>query len=155
MSTVNGLPAHVLLVHVLVVLAPLTAVLVILCALWPAARRVLAWPVLALAAFCLVLTPITTEAGEWLEHRVGRSPLVHTHAELGDTMIYVSAALFVAAALLVVVHVRTTRGKALKPVLAGLVSVVALAIGAGAVTQVYRIGDSGAQSAWSDVVSTY
>lgn len=99
MSTVNGLPAHVLLVHFLVVLAPLTAVLAVLCALWPAARRRLAWPVLALAAFCLVLTPITTEAGEWLEHRVGRSPLVHTHAELGDTMIYVSAALFVAAAL--------------------------------------------------------
>ena len=31
MSTVNGLPAHVLLVHFIVVLAPLTALLAILC----------------------------------------------------------------------------------------------------------------------------
>jgi hypothetical protein len=39
LTTISGLPAHVLLVHALVVLAPLTALLEILCALWPAARR--------------------------------------------------------------------------------------------------------------------
>lgn len=153
MSTVNGLPAHALLVHFLVVLAPLTAVLAGLCALWPAARRRLVWLVLALATACLVLTPITTEAGEWLEHHVGRSPQLQTHAELGDTMIYVSAALFVAAVLLVVVHVRTARGKTVQPAVAVMISVLVLTIGAGVITQVYRIGDSGAQSAWGDVVS--
>ena len=36
---INGLPAHVLFVHVLVVLAPLTALLEIACAVWPAVRR--------------------------------------------------------------------------------------------------------------------
>lgn len=35
----NGLPAHPFLVHFIVVLAPLTAVLAILCAIWPAARQ--------------------------------------------------------------------------------------------------------------------
>ena len=34
MTVVNGLPAHALLVHFIVVLAPLTALLVMLCALW-------------------------------------------------------------------------------------------------------------------------
>ena len=34
MNVVNGLPAHVLLVHFIVVLAPLTALLEIACALW-------------------------------------------------------------------------------------------------------------------------
>jgi hypothetical protein len=34
MTTVFGLPAHALLVHAVVVLAPLTAALQILCALW-------------------------------------------------------------------------------------------------------------------------
>jgi hypothetical protein len=34
MTVVNGLPAHVLLVHFIVVLAPLTGLLVMLCALW-------------------------------------------------------------------------------------------------------------------------
>ncbi|MFZ2177676.1 MAG: hypothetical protein WAW17_27340 [Rhodococcus sp. (in: high G+C Gram-positive bacteria)] len=45
----NGLPAHVLLVHFVVVLAPLTAILLILCALWPAARRRMVWLIRALA----------------------------------------------------------------------------------------------------------
>jgi hypothetical protein len=53
-----GLPAHVLLVHFIVIfiviLAPLTAVLAILCAVWPAARRRLVWLVLGLAVFTAV-----------------------------------------------------------------------------------------------------
>ena len=46
--------------------APLTAVLAILCAVWPAARQRLVWLVLALSVLTAVLTPLTTEAGEWL-----------------------------------------------------------------------------------------
>jgi hypothetical protein len=48
-STLNGLPPHILLNHFVVVLAPLTAILAIVCALWPAARRRLIWLVLLLA----------------------------------------------------------------------------------------------------------
>ena len=36
---VNGLPLHVLLVHFIVVGVPLAALLTVLSALWPAARR--------------------------------------------------------------------------------------------------------------------
>src|SRR4029079_13585923 len=43
MRTVNRPPSHVLLVHFIVVLAPLTALLATLCAVWPAARRRLVW----------------------------------------------------------------------------------------------------------------
>ena len=39
MSTFNGLPLHILLNHFIVVLGPLTAILAILCVVWPAARR--------------------------------------------------------------------------------------------------------------------
>ena len=60
MTTVAGLPAHALLVHAIVVLAPLTALLGILCAVWPAARRRFVWLVVAFAAVNLVLTPLTT-----------------------------------------------------------------------------------------------
>ena len=67
MTTINGLPAHVLLVHFIVILAPLTAIFAILCAVWPAARKRLVWLVVALAAVTVVLTPLTTDAGEWLE----------------------------------------------------------------------------------------
>ena len=106
MTTVNGLPSHVLLVHFIVVLAPLTALLATLCAVWLAARRRLVWLVVGLAVVNAVLTPVTTQAGEWLENRVGRSPRLHNHTELGDTMLYFSIALLVAAILLALLHVR-------------------------------------------------
>lgn len=66
MTTLNGLPAHALFVHFIVILAPLTAILAVLCAVWPAARKRLVWLVLGLATAVVVLTPLTTEAGEWL-----------------------------------------------------------------------------------------
>lgn len=116
MTTINGLPAHALLVHFIVVLAPLTAILAILSALWPAARQRLVWLVFTLAVVTAILTPITTQAGEWLEHRSGRSPLLHAHTELGDTMIYFSLGLVVAAVLLAVVHVRESRGHSLNTI---------------------------------------
>lgn len=154
MSTFNGLPAHILFVHFIVVLAPLTAILAILCALWPAARQRLVWLVLVLAGVVAVLTPVTTEAGEYLEHRVDRTPLVHAHAELGDTMIFFSGGLLIAAVLLAVVHLRSSRGKSVSTVLNVVVAVVVLAAGIGAIVQTYRIGDSGAKSAWGDVASS-
>ena len=116
MSTFNGLPAHVLLVHFIVVLAPLTAVLAIVCTFWPAARQRLVWLVLTLALITAVLTPLTTDAGEWLAKRKGRSPLLHAHTELGDTMAYFSIALVAAAALIAFVHLREARGNTVKPV---------------------------------------
>ena len=148
---INGLPAHPLLVHFIVVLAPLTAILAILCAVWPAARRRLVWLVLALAAVNMVLTPITAEAGEWLYKRVEESELLEKHEHLGETMIYFSIALLVAAVLLAFVQHRSSRGNSSKAL--SLISAV-LVIGVGVATsaQVYRIGHSGAESVWSDAL---
>jgi hypothetical protein len=84
MSTFNGPPAHILLNHFVVVLAPLTAILAILCALWPAARRRPIWLVLPLAVGTLVLIPLTTNSGGWLAARVGPSPALTTHERFGD-----------------------------------------------------------------------
>jgi hypothetical protein len=150
MTTISGLPAHALLVHFIVILAPLTAILAILCALWPAARKRLTWLVLSLAVVTVVLTPLTTDAGEWLEHQIGRSPLLHAHTQLGDTMIYFAIALLIAAVLNVVIHVREVRGKAVKPVATWIVAVVVVVLSVATAVQVYRIGDSGAKATWSN-----
>lgn len=152
MTTIAGLPAHALLVHFIVILAPFTAILAILCAVWPAARQRLVWLVLALAAVTVVLTPVTTDAGEWLEHQVGRSPTVHAHAELGDTMIYFAIALLMAAVLLAVIHLRAVRGKSVKPVVTWIVAAVIIVVSVATGVQVYRIGDSGARATWGDRV---
>jgi hypothetical protein len=153
-STFNGLPAHALLVHFIVILAPLTAVLTILCVAWPAARKRLVWLVLGLAVVTVVLTPLTTNAGEWLEHQIGRSPLVHAHAELGDTMIYFAMALLIAAALIAAIHVREGRGNSIKPIASRIVALVGIVVAVATMVQVYRIGDSGARATWDDRVPT-
>src|ERR1044072_1770453 len=106
MSTVQGLPAHVLLVHFIVVLIPLTAGLAILSAVWPAARRRLIWLVSALAVALAIVTPVTTGAGEWLEQRINETDILRTHTTLGATMPYFALALLLGVALLIVVHLR-------------------------------------------------
>jgi hypothetical protein len=148
MSTFNGLPAHILLVHFIVVLAPLTAVLAVVCAVWPAARQRLVWLVLMLAAATAALTPLTTSAGEWLAKRVGRSASLHTHTHLGHTMIYCSVALVVAALLLLFVHIRERRGQSVKSVALWSIAAVVIVASVATTVQVYRIGDSGAKATW-------
>lgn len=179
MSTINGLPAHVLLVHAVVVLVPLTAVLVILVAFWPAARRRLSLPTAMLAGLALVAVPITTEAGDWLEHHVARTPLLQVHTRLGDTMLPWVIGLFLVAAALAVRELLRARAQAPSATVTPLahgpgtthapratpswgradapggrpvtvaLAVLALIAAVGSTVVVYRIGDSGARAAWT------
>jgi hypothetical protein len=157
MQTVNGLPAHVLLVHAIVVLLPLSATLLALTALWPAARHRLAGPNAILALLVVVLVPITTSAGEFLEHKLKPNSLIHRHAELGDTAIYAAVAV---AVLAVVVWWRHREGQGhrltgrayLAPAsnaVTTVVTVVAVLVAGAAVYDVVRIGDSGAKASWT------
>jgi hypothetical protein len=149
-TTLNGLPAHALLVHFIVVLAPLAAVLAIVCAAWPAARKRLVWLVVGLTVITVILTPLTTDAGEWLEHQVGQSPQLHAHTQLGDTMLYFAIALLVAAVLLAAVHIREVRGHSVTRVVSLTVAAVVVVVSVATAVQVYRIGDSGATATWGD-----
>jgi hypothetical protein len=160
MTTVNGLPAHVLLVHAIVVLLPLSALLLVLSALWPAARAKLAGPNAILALLVVILVPITTDAGEWLERQVARTPLVRTHTELGDTAIWVAIPVAVLALLVWwrqresgATSRRTFLGPASKAVTVVLAALSVAAAGA-AVFDIYRIGDSGAQASWQGQFGT-
>lgn len=92
-----GLPAHILLVHAVVVLVPLTALAVLLHAVWPAARRRLGVVTPLAALIVLILVPITVSAGEALEATVGVTPAVQKHSDLGRTLLPWAIALFVIA----------------------------------------------------------
>ncbi|MCW7942585.1 membrane protein [Streptomyces hygroscopicus] len=162
MSLVNGLPAHVLFVHFVVVLVPLTALALVAGALWPSAARRLGAILPVLAFVTLVTVPLTTQAGEWLERHVGSDALVRRHAELGDGLLPWAAGLFVLAAVVWWTTRRApapggdssaaprTRGGMVVRIAAAVLSVV---VAAGAVVDVYRIGDSGAKAAWHDAFS--
>ena len=153
MSTVDGLPAHILFNHFVVVLGPLAAVLAILCAVWPTARTRLIWLVLVLSASTLIVTPLTTSSGEWLAGKVGNSPAINTHAELGGTLVYFVAALVATVAGLTAVHLRQTRGHAVKPAVHLVVVVFVLAAAVATLVQTYRVGETGARAAWGSVAS--
>ncbi|MBJ6640985.1 DUF2231 domain-containing protein [Streptomyces sp. NPDC093248] len=163
MSLLNGLPAHVLLVHLVVVLIPLTALALVAGAVWPRAARRLGVLLPSLALVALVSVPLTTQAGEWLERHVDDDALVRRHTELGDGLLPWALGLFVLAAVVWWSArgprsegqeggaARTARLTALP--LRIVVSVLSLAVAAGAVVDVYRIGDSGAKAAWHDAYS--
>ncbi|GAB2488412.1 DUF2231 domain-containing protein [Jatrophihabitans fulvus] len=177
LTTINGIPAHVLLIHAIVVLAPLGALFTILSAVWPAARRKLGFISPLTCLVVLVLTPVTTNAGEWLEDKLTKgqdgSPFaekIEKHADLGDTFLYLAIALFVFSAAVWWIGRRNdaatpadaavpasgggtataTRATttALPTALTYAVAAVAVVVSVITVVQLVRIGDSGAQAVW-------
>ncbi|SHG74230.1 hypothetical protein SAMN05443575_2673 [Jatrophihabitans endophyticus] len=100
-TEIGGLPAHVLLIHAIVVLAPLGALFTILSAVWPAARHKLGVISPLTCLVVLALVPVTTNAGEWLEDRLtenGPNAAIEKHADLGDTFLWFAIGLFVVSA---------------------------------------------------------
>ena len=153
-ETVFGLPTHAIVVHATVVLLPLAALVVLLHAFWPAARRRLGVVTPLLAGVALVLVPLSTESGESLEHAVGESALVERHAELADGMLPWALGLFVVAAALWLLDRRRARpsGAAEPRWLPIVVSVLAVVAVVGTVQQVVRVGHAGATATWNGVV---
>ena len=149
MTTIFGLPAHALLVHAVVVLAPLTAMLEILCAIWPAARRRLVWLVLAFAAAVVALTPLTTSTGQWLYDQLPQpAAILQTHLQRGQWMIYIAIALLVVAVVQLIQHGVESRSEEPKRALAVVVAVLALVVGGVSTAGVALIGDAGARAVW-------
>jgi len=161
MGTVNGLPAHVLLVHAIVVLLPLAAVLLVATVIRPGWRARLAGPNALLSLLVLALVPVTTEAGEWLEHRVAPTALLQHHTELGDGAIFAALPVAVLAVIVWWRHHETTAPAGTRAYLAPgsspltrVIAVVAIAAALFAVYDIYRIGDSGAKASWNGNFST-
>ena len=162
-DTVNGLPVHALVVHAVVVLVPLAAVLFLAALLSRRVRERAGIVTPLLATVALALVPLASESGESLMERVGETPLVEEHAELGETLWPFVLVLVLAAWA----HWWLTRAAARQgssgsaaggegpgsdrgrrqwtaPLVA--VAVVGAIASAGALVQVVRIGDSGAQA---------
>jgi hypothetical protein len=161
-----GLPAHPLFVHAVVVLVPLCAIGVVLCALWPAARRRLSLTVLVLSIFAAAMVPFVQQSGEWLESQVGRSALLETHTRLGDGFLPYAIALVVGAAAVVALRWMETRTEAKQEANVGSfdgvstrrapvwmvvgVAVIALVTSTLAAYQIYLVGDAGSAAAWAE-----
>jgi hypothetical protein len=84
-TSLFGLPAHPLFVHVPVVLVPLAALGAILM-LWPALRAKFGWATVVLAFVGLVFTQLAIGSGQALEEHVPETALVRRHVEMGENL---------------------------------------------------------------------
>ena len=156
MDTIGGIPAHPLFVHLTVVAIPLAALLGIVAVAWPAARRRIGIVAPLVALVAIVMTPLTTSAGESLEKsKFPLNPDLADHVELGDQMIIWVAPLFVVIVLFWALQTPAVMDRLPVQVPARAVTlstwVFGLAIvvfGIGAIVMVYLVGDSGARSVW-------
>ncbi|MCH5644757.1 MULTISPECIES: DUF2231 domain-containing protein [unclassified Gordonia (in: high G+C Gram-positive bacteria)] len=164
MDTINGLPVHPLLVHVVVVLVPLTALMAIAVVVWPAARPRLGILVPLMALATLIAIPLTTSAGEALEKKIPHSDAVEHHAELGETMIYWMGPLFALTVIWWALHNERIAAAAASraPVLSGdggrwigiVLGVAIVVVAIGSVVTVILIGESGARAVWGPPTDT-
>jgi Predicted membrane protein (DUF2231) len=153
----NGLPLHPLIIHVVVVFAPLAGVGGLLYAAVPKWRWWLRWPLVASAVIAAVAGIIAVQSGQDLENQrhLQTLPELATHSARGRFLRWVMLAFLVPTALaawqLSGPSPVSTDGKTRD----GRTGVVAWAIQlllvAGAITVlvcVFLTGDSGAKSVW-------
>lgn len=149
MWSFDGLPVHVLLVHALVVLVPAAAAAVVAAAWLPGLRRRLGPVPVGLAVLALVLTPVTAQAGEWLQDRLPQAPLIADHAELGEGLLPWVVGLAVGAVGVHLVGRRQDGGSAQVPSALRIgVAVLATALAVAATVQTVRTGESGSRAVW-------
>ncbi len=181
LNEIHGLPAHVLLIHAVVVVVPVAALMLVAGTLWPAARRRFGLLTPAVALVAAVLVPLTTSAGHWLQNRLDpdrKNPLIVRHANLATGLLPWTLAIVVVAVLVwcldrryvlglrapgsdswnerqarggIAVQQRLGTRRVLPVWVAVLISVLAVAAAAGALFELIRIGDSGATAAWNYV----
>ena len=153
----NGLPIHVLLVHFVVIVVPLTSLCLVLSMFWPAARKRLGivTPLLALAA--LISVPLTTQAGEALEEQVDETALTEIHTEMGEDLLPWAIAMLVVAVLVWAWfryftgegrYAKRLASRPLRLTITILLAVAVVIVVIGSVYTVIVVGESGAKAVW-------
>lgn len=165
---INGLPAHILLVHAVIVLVPLAALMLVASATWPAARARLGFLTPAVALVALAIVPVAMNAGKWLrDHLAGNvghtNPLIVRHTHIAYDLWPWVLALFVVAAGVWLLGRRyelawrpaeATSRRALPVWVTGVVALVAIAVSVGSVIVLYRVGESGSRALWPPGITT-
>ncbi len=166
----SGLPVHILVVHAVVVLAPIAAVCAIVYALRPTWRRILAWPIVVLSIVTGITGFVAGESGEALESRVQTLPdfaepmrqLVEDHASAGDTL-KLLAVLFMVITLVAVFFVFRSASLWKSPNAVGATAIprwlqvgaqaVLIVISAAVFAQTVITGHTGATAAWKTPIA--
>lgn len=144
---INGLPAHALLVHVVVVVLPLAALAAVVVSVWPAAQRKLTFLVPLAAVVGLLAVPVTTAAGTALAASLGNPAFIARHRELGLQVLPWAAALAVTTTAQWL-YLRGRRRGRDNAGLALAALVIVSAVGTAVI--VALTGDAGARAVWGN-----
>ena len=153
LTSIDGLPAHVLLVHIPVVLIPLGAAGAV-AMLWPPVRRAIGWWVAGLLVIAGIATQLAIESGKNLREYVHRTALVREHVHIGENIRPWLLLMFLALVGVMIVdrNDQAARGAATgrDPLrIAGVVlAVLSIVFSAMSVYWIYRIGHSGSKAVW-------
>ena len=162
--TINGLPLHPLLVHVVVVLIPLGAIGAIAIALFPPLRRRFWLPVLIVTYVGVIAIPFTQQAGQQLLDHLGplNNPDLQRHVGLGNGLLPYGVVFAVVVLILVIAggfadHERwRVKEEPSRPsVFWRIISIIAaIAVIVAAVTVVIQVvltGDAGSAAVWKGI----
>lgn len=158
MFTVNGIPAHPLVIHAVVLLLPLATLGAVLIAIRPRWRRTYGIPVLLVALVGVAAVPIATNTGEQLQRALpGPNPLIEVHEYRADMLLPWAVAFLVVLAVAVITGFGggqpgpSGSAVATSTRLATLATVVAALLGLVVTGLVVWIGDAGATAVWQGV----
>jgi len=159
-ETLFGLPAHPLIVHVPIVLVPLSAVGAVLM-LWPFLRAKIGWATVVVSGIATVFTFLAVGSGEALEETVERTTanksLLESHTEMGENLRpWILLLFLVLLGIMLFDHYRARAaaggGSKLSPSRARTVgvilSVLSIVFAALSTYWVVKIGHSGAKASW-------
>lgn len=166
MSTINGLPVHPLVVHLVVVLLPLAALTGLAVALVPSLRRRFGVVVAVLGVLAALSVPVAMVSGNWLyDHRLanlGTHPgdateasLIEQHKDIANTLWPWAVVLAVGVVATVglprlAARITATGGALVSLRVVTVLAVLATVVGAViSLELVVRIGEAGARAAWS------
>lgn len=139
-AELDGLPAHPLIVHSVVVLLPLLSLFLLLGLLRPQILKKTNLWVLSGIGFSTVAVLAAKSSGDSLAAAVGLPVL---HAEWGNNLVPAAMALFAAFALYALVAFYWKQ-PIIKNVLSALLAIAAV----GNIAMTYFVGHSGAEAAW-------
>ncbi len=152
---IMGLPAHVLVVHAVVVFVPLLALLSIAYVALPRFRSRIDWAVVLLAVVAPVTAWVAVRSGEELTDvfvaRGLQGPIVDQifeHSRYGDLTFRYVLPLAIAAVVLLVLTSGHRRVPKLPRWVTPALSVVVVVLAAVSLVYVYLTGHSGAEAVW-------
>jgi phosphoglycerol transferase MdoB-like AlkP superfamily enzyme len=151
LTSIDGLPAHVLLVHIPVVLVPLGAIGALVM-LWPRWRSTIGWWVCGLLVVAGIATQLAISSGKSLRPYVRETSLVSAHVHIGENIRPWLLLMFLALVGVMLVDRAVWKSAdsprdRLRALGIGL-SAASILFAAVSVYWIYRIGHSGSKAVW-------